>query len=667
VFFVGGPKHDPPAPPTLVTSFAEFVRKFGGPLRIIPNSTEHYLYYAAQHFFAHGGTRCYVVRTAHYTDISTPTSDATAAESFFNAVQIDAVAVNGALRVAAASPGTWGTSISVEVKPSSKFQVTLAADIAAAAASSINLAPNDAVVPGTVLHLVREITGVVASVDAAANTVRFSSELLEGSAEAVLTIPAAAKVFKPDFSFTTTLTNALVLTAPTNPPTAAVQLGSVAGLAPGDAIHFIMADAMVRVYATEATGPGASDPMRAVITQSGTQTLPALPKASTRAYARDFTVRVGFLVGTKVEVAETHPNLSLIKEHPTDYVNVRLGEDSGASQYIVANEVSTLTAAEVLTVGVDFAALGGTPNDGLANLSITDFVGSDLAKNGLHALDPVDDASILVIAYSRITSTAVPLPKDNQLALAGQAIAWVENRKDMFYIIDPPRTVSTTAVADVASFRSSLSSSYAALYFPWIEAADQLTGQNVMMPPSGAIAGIYARSDGNRGVHKAPAGIDVGLVSTATGTAHLVTRGENDVLYPLNINAIRNLTDGIVVWGSRTIAADPLWLQISIRRLFIFIERSIQLGTNWVVFEPNDLGLWKTIEKSIKGFLRIQWLEGKLVGATEEQAFFVRCNGETNPPEVVDAGMVITEIGVAPSRPAEFVVFRIFQFAGRES
>jgi phage tail sheath protein FI len=181
------------------------------------------------------------------------------------------------------------------------------------------------------------------------------------------------------------------------------------------------------------------------------------------------------------------------------------------------------------------------------------------------------------------------------------------------------------------------------------------------------VAGVFARSDGRRGVHKAPAGFDVGLVGVATGTAHNVTPGENDILYPLRINAIRNMAEGIVVWGSRTIAADPLWQQVGVRRLFIFLERSIELGTQWVVFEPNDATLWKTIERTVKGFLRVQWREGKLVGATEDEAFFVRCNEETNPPDVVNAGMVVTEIGVAPSRPAEFVVFRISQFAGQES
>ncbi len=678
--FVGVAERGPMGKATLITGFAEFVRTFGGPIRIIADNTEHYLYYAVRHFFEHGGTRCYVVRTAHYNVISDADSvQAAAAAATFNASQIDGTtglltSVSNALGVAANSRGRWGQSLKVYVTPTSKFQLTLAGpDIAAGAYSSITLVDNDDVVPGTVLHLVHEIAGVVASVTPGATpTFTFTADpLLQGGAVSTATIPVGAVVFKPDFSLVTALGGtAGVNLATTNPPTIQVPLGSVEGLAPGDAIHFVVAQNFVEVAATEKTtvtvGTVTTPALRAILDTGTATTVPllALPRAATRVYARDFSLKVE-VAG---EVVETHSNLSLSARHPTDYVNVRLGAERAASRYVVANEVSaTAAAAQLLTTAASGQLTGAATADGLANLSITDFEGSDAAKNGLHALDGVDDASILVTAYSRVTSTAVPSPTDNQLALAKLAIAWVEKRKDMIYIIDPPQTSTNTAVDEVRTFKSTLSSTYAALYFPWILATDQLTGQNVMMPPSGAIAGIYARSDGNRGVHKAPAGIDVGILSSATGVAHLVTRGENDVIYPLNINAIRNLTDGIVVWGSRTIAADPLWLQINVRRLFIFIERSIQLGTNWVVFEPNDASLWKTIERSVKGFLRIQWREGKLVGAKEEEAFFVRCNEETNPPEVVDSGMVVTEIGVAPSRPAEFVVFRIFQFAGRES
>jgi hypothetical protein len=461
----------------------------------------------------------------------------------------------------------------------------------------------------------------------------------------------------------TTTTTATDLNTANPPADSAVLLDSIAGLSPGEPLHFVVDHALVVVQSVEATVVSGNPAMRVVVADPPGITLPALPMDATRVYARDFAL----LVLLDGDVVETHENLTLVAAHPSDYVNTRLGPQSGASQYIVADEPSPGPADDIVMSNTTFTALGGAASDGLSDLSVADFIGSDLIKNGLHALDAVEDASILVVGHSRLTSAAEPDPIVHQLNLTAATIAWIEGRRDMFYIIDPPRTAGTDPIQAVRDFRSSISSSYAGIYFPWIEIGDPLTGQPVIVPPSGAVAGIFARSDARRGVHKAPAGLDVGLVSMATGTGHTVTPGENDVLYPESINAIRTLTEGIVVWGSRTIAADPLWQQASIRRLFIFLARSIELGTQWVVFEPNDRALWKTIERTVKSFLRIQWLEGRLVGATEGEAFFVRCNEETNPPDVVAAGQVITEIGVAPSRPAEFVVFRIRQFAGLQS
>ena len=180
------------------------------------------------------------------------------------------------------------------------------------------------------------------------------------------------------------------------------------------------------------------------------------------------------------------------------------------------------------------------------------------------------------------------------------------------------------------------------------------------------MAGIYARTDGLRGVHKAPAGLATAKVTVAQGLAETISKGAYDVLYPQGINAILGIRDaGFHVWGARTISPDPEWLYVNVRRLFIFLEQSIQRATNWATFEPNDPSLWKTLEGTVSAFLRVQWLEGKLVGEREEDAFFVKCDAETNPPEVVDAGQVITLIGAAPVKPAEFVIFRIQQLAGQ--
>jgi phage tail sheath protein FI len=271
-------------------------------------------------------------------------------------------------------------------------------------------------------------------------------------------------------------------------------------------------------------------------------------------------------------------------------------------------------------------------------------------KTGISALTPIRDAAIL----------AIPNASDSVIKAA---ISYVDKRGDLFLIIERPPGFEGT----VTDFRDGLSSKYVAIYHPWIAIQDPFTPQPLLVPPCGAVAGIYALTDARRGVHKAPAGLDTGKVFVANALEEKITKAEYDGLYQDEINAILSLRDGFHVWGSRTIAsvADEEWRQVSVRRLFNFLEKSIENGTQWVTFEPNDSTLWKSIERNISAFLRIQWLEGKLVGAAENQAFFVRCNAETNPPEVVDAGQVVTIIGAAPSRPAEFVIFRIRQKVGQ--
>jgi hypothetical protein len=188
------------------------------------------------------------------------------------------------------------------------------------------------------------------------------------------------------------------------------------------------------------------------------------------------------------------------------------------------------------------------------------------------------------------------------------------------------------------------------------------------MPPAGAVVGTYAATDVRSGVHKAPAGLTDGFLNTAIGIEKVVTKGEHDVLNPQGVNVIRSFPGaGIVIWGARTVSADPEWRYVNVRRLFLFLEESIDEGTQSVVFEPNDLTLWRRIRRNISAFLRLQWIEGRLVGNKEEEAFFVKCDAETNPPESVDLGRVVTLIGVAPSKPAEFVIFRISQFRGGSS
>jgi phage tail sheath protein FI len=208
---------------------------------------------------------------------------------------------------------------------------------------------------------------------------------------------------------------------------------------------------------------------------------------------------------------------------------------------------------------------------------------------------------------------------------------------------------------------------FGSLYFPWLNVRDPLSsGQVVQVPPSGHMAGIYARSDATRGVHKAPANE---TVRGALGLAYQVTHAEQGELNRKGVNCIRFFPDsGIRVWGARTLAEESSeWRYINVRRLFNMIEESIKEGTRWTVFEPNDERLWKSVVRDSIAFLTLVWRDGALKGTTPQEAFFVKCDAETNPPEVIDAGRLVVEIGIAPVKPSEFIIFRIGQWSGGAS
>ncbi|MEG4069211.1 phage tail sheath subtilisin-like domain-containing protein [Microcoleus sp. Pol11C2] len=206
-------------------------------------------------------------------------------------------------------------------------------------------------------------------------------------------------------------------------------------------------------------------------------------------------------------------------------------------------------------------------------------------------------------------------------------------------------------------------SDYAALYYPWIQVLDPATNKKQYVPPSGHIAGIYARVDAQRGVHKAPANE---AILGAIGLQVALTRVKQDGLNPQGVNCIRNLNGNILVWGARTWGGDinGEFKYVNIRRLFNYLRESIDEGSQWVVFEPNSPELWARVRRSVTAFLTMVWRSGALFGATPEEAFFVQCDEETNPPEVRDAGQLIVKIGVAVVKPAEFVIFELSQWSG---
>lgn len=345
-------------------------------------------------------------------------------------------------------------------------------------------------------------------------------------------------------------------------------------------------------------------------------------------------------------VVETWDDLSM-DPAKTNYVGSRI---NGRSNFIQVEDLGSATPppADRPAIVSDEALTGGA--DGIADITDADFIGDAGAKTGLYAFDSVDDVNTLAV------------PGKTSQAIVQAGLDYCAGRADLGYVIDPPVGSSPQAVK---TFREQFESSFGFLYYPWIRVNDPLTEAPKFIPPSGHVIGIFARNDTERGVHKAPANE---IVRGAVGLEYTVTDGEQEVLNPIGVNAIRSFPGrGIRVWGARTISASPNLRYVHKRRFLMFVEESIAEGTQWAVFEPNDERLWAKINRSISAFLRRQWLEGALFGQTPEEAFFVKCDEETNPPEVRQAGQVVTEIGVNIVETAEFVIFRIGQWDGGRS
>ena len=247
--------------------------------------------------------------------------------------------------------------------------------------------------------------------------------------------------------------------------------------------------------------------------------------------------------------------------------------------------------------------------------------------------------------------------------------------QDRFAIFDSPEVVGAPLTADLTLLDPKNdanvlpdNSDYAAFYFPWIRVFDPASKfQNpagdglIWTPPSGHMMGVYARVDTSRGVHKAPANEPV---FGALDLKYKISKADQDGLNPQGVNCIRDLNGNIRVWGARTIGGDANgeWRYVNVRRTFLFLRESIDEGMQWAVFEPNDEKLWAKITRNVSAFLTTVWRSGALFGSTADQAFYVKCDAETNPPELREVGQVVTEIGVAVVRPAEFVIFRISQW-----
>jgi hypothetical protein len=264
-------------------------------------------------------------------------------------------------------------------------------------------------------------------------------------------------------------------------------------------------------------------------------------------------------------------------------------------------------------------------------------------------------------AIDEIALVAVPAALDP--AIQDAVVSHCVTMGDRFAILDGQRLADGVDWTPANIKGTTADSDYAALYFPWIVVYDPSTDANLVVPPSGHVAGIYARVDTERGVHKAPANEPV---RGALGLEWRLSRADQDGLNPVGINVIRDINGAITVWGARTLGGDANgeWKYVSVRRLFLYLRESIDEGTQWVVFEPNTPALWSKIVRNVTAFLTNVWRAGALFGNTPAEAFFVRCDASTNPPEIRELGQVVTVVGVAVASPAEFVIFRISQWEG---
>ena len=532
--------------PELVTSFADFRRKYGGYLSENAFGEYRYLAYAVEHFFINGGTRCYVARVAP--------GDAKCAVGYVPS-QEDAV-----LQVTAKNPGAWGDNIRVVISPASKAKTQILEEV----------------------------------------------ETNNGKKYLVK---------------------------------------NAAGFHPGDVVVFT--DGSEQVYNRIAK-----------------------VQDNLLQFAEEFTVNVvdknllpskvistcEFSLEVKYEDAEEfYENLSFNPEE-ANFVGKKLEKsDLVTVQYIGQASDDAVPPFEELAAGTEkpvvSTSLANGSDGSVASLSPADFIGTDNGagqRTGIQAF--LDNDVVSIMAVPGIVEPNV------QLSL----VAHCENLGSRFAVLDMPR--DARKVQDIMKHRDIFDTNYAAFYHPWLEVFDPLDKKNIAVPPSGSVLGIYARSDSTRGVHKAPANE---TVRACVGLDVQFNKGEQDILNPKGVNLIRAFPgQGIRVWGARTATSNPSWKYVNVRRLFIYVEETIKANTNWVVFEPNDEALWVRVKRTIDVFLTGLWRAGSLAGSSAAEAFFVNIGRDTMSQDDIDNGRLVCVIGIAPVKPAEFVIFRISQKTG---
>ncbi len=654
--------------PVLVTSFPDYVRKFGAYLRLPAAFQNHvYLPYAVEGFFTNRGQRVYIIRVKPASAAKAsvvakgglvtrlkPGENAATGQAKVKLVTLRGIQAGSTVRLRMIKDGATHESDNLTVAPGGINRVT----------GEVTLTANVAITSGP--------TPLPPEFDAR-HTVVFTNVNFDATgAPTPLATPLSSRPdtltadAKDEGSWGNEITvqayhdsaarsefDTFIIAPPPAVDDNRVRLKSGAGFYVNAWVEIDRGDTKRYRRVKAVNGP--------VITLYGaimaaTDFVPVAPATSTILSTCEFRLVVGYN-----GVVEQYPGLTL---------------ENVTGRYCVdqVNNASTLIALRALlgpthpalfpsgeipsgSDGLRIALGGGS--DGTAPPTDADYRGTDPGpglRTGIKALEDIDQISI--IAAPGITTQVV------QNALITQC----EELKDRFAILDPkPKTGNVAPdLNDVQAQRNLYDTKYAALYYPRLVAYDPVTTTEIPVPPSGHVAGIYARSDVERGVHKAPANEVIGNI---TGLELTINKREHDILNPspVNINVLRDFRStgrGYRVWGARVITSDPDWKYVNVRRLFIFVEESIEQGTQWVVFEPNDEPLWARVRRSVTDFLTNVWRDGALQGRKAEEAFFVKCDRTTMTQYDIDNGRLIMVIGIAPVKPAEFVIFRIGQWAG---
>lgn len=660
---VGRSPKGPEGKPTLVTSFAQFVREFGPPYALTSGVTPKlgdYLGHSVRAFFENGGKRAYIVRVLH--------TDAQKGFSTLTGGALWTLQTNKVLRVGLTVlplTSTRGLRVGDHLRIFTRPDPTAAfVDRGEVTISAVDVSRNEVTIPALTAALIGG-AGAPATVTTNDADTYF---LPTGVGPGFAAVPPAGPgpTFRARYRGAGGNDVAIQIRSADRPavavrtaaaaPTATVDVASTASFYEGAIVEVTRTGANRDYLQVQSVNP---------VARTVTFTANTGGALATTDFLK--TLEIDILVFEAGLLKETfaglswnpNPALASFTRNFAERINdTASGSDlvevmttaSPPPPVLVAPQPPVMalqpTGQPTTLTGGPVRLTGGTDGSDPTNIHLIGTDGGPGNRTGIEALRERDDISL--VAVPGVTDEAV------QAAL----LVHCELLKYRFAVLDGKP--ATSDISKIESHRNNYDSKYGGYYTPWLRTLDLSTGREMLNPPSGYVLGICARVDNERGVHKAPANE---VVRGITDIELRFGDGEQDVLNPKGINLIREFEGrGIRVWGARTTTSDTEWKYVNVRRLFIFLEHSIDRGTQWVVFEPNNESLWQRVVETIESFLFGVWKSGALMGTKPEEAYFVRCDRTTMTQDDIDNGRLVCLIGVAPAYPAEFVIFRIGQF-----